>query len=70
MAYQFSNQKKASATIYRVSDPTAKFKLNGINGQQVSADNFHTAITGLLTVAGLQSGGMERAITQEVEESP
>ena len=56
--------------MYRPDDATAKFKIAGVNGQQVSADNFHTAITGLLTVVGLTSGGMERAITQEVEDSP
>ena len=69
MAYQFSNQKKASANVYRVGTDE-KFKLNGINGEQTNATNFHTAITGLLTVVGLQNGGLERSITQEVEESP
>lgn len=69
MAYQFSNQRKASANVYRVGTDD-KFKLNGINGAQTNADNFHTAITGLLTVVGLESGGLERTITQEVEESP
>lgn len=69
MAYQFSNQRKASANIYRPGT-TDKFKLNGINGAQTNADNFHTAITGLLTVVGLTTQQMERSITQEVEEAP
>lgn len=69
MAYQFSNQKKASATVYR-PETSDKFKMAGINGQQTSADNFHTAITGMLTVVGLQQNGMERSITQEVEVAP
>lgn len=69
MAYQFSNQRKASANVYRPGTDD-KFKLNGINGQQVNANNFHTAITGLLTVVGLENGGLERSITQEVEEAP
>lgn len=69
MAYQFSNQQKASATVYKYGTDD-KFKLNGINGQQTNADNFHTAITGLFQVVGLQGGDMERSITQELEESP
>lgn len=69
MAYQFSNQQKASANIYR-PNTTDKFKLNGINGEQTNANNFHTAITGLLTVVGLTTQKMERGITQEVEELP
>lgn len=69
MAYQFSNQLKASASVKRVGTDD-KFKLNGINGQQTNANNFHTAITGLLTVVGLQNDGMERSITQEVEDAP
>lgn len=69
MAYQFSAIKKASATVYKYGTDD-KFKLNGVNGQQTNADNFHTAITGLLTVVGLQGGDMERTITQDVEESP
>lgn len=69
MAYQFSNQLKASASVKRVGTED-KFKLAGVNGMQTNATNFHTAITGLLTVVGLQNGGLERSITQEVEESP
>lgn len=69
MAYQFSAIKKASATVYKYGSDD-KFKLAGINGQQTSADNFHAAMTGLLTVVGLQGGNMERSITQDVEEAP
>lgn len=69
MAYQFSNQLKSSATIYRPGT-TDKFKINGINGLQTNANNFHTALTGLLFTVGLQQGSMERSITQEVEEAP
>lgn len=69
MAYQFSNQLKASASVRKLGTDD-KFKLNGINGTQTNATNFHTAITGLLTVVGLENGGMERTITQEVEEAP
>lgn len=69
MAYQFSNQLKASASVKRVGTDD-KFKLNGINGQQTNANNFHTAITGLLTTVGLTTNQMERTITQDVEESP
>lgn len=69
MAYQFSNQLKSSATIYRPGT-TDKFKINGINGTQTNATNFHTALTGLLFTVGLTTPAMERSITQEVEESP
>lgn len=69
MAYQFSNQQNASANVYRYGTDD-KFKIAGVNGEQTNATNFHTAITGLLNVVGLQEGGMERTITQEVEEAP
>lgn len=69
MAYQFGNLQKASATIYRPNTEN-KFKLAGVNGQQTNANNFYTAITGLLGVVGLSQQKMERAITQEVEELP
>lgn len=69
MAYQFSNQQKASATVYR-PNTTDKFKIAGVNGLQTNATNFHTAITGLLSTVGLSTQAMERAITQEVEVSP
>lgn len=72
VAYQFGNQQKASATIYNpvIGAEATKLKLAGINGLQTNANNFHTAITGLMTVVGLTSDKMERAITQEVEEAP
>lgn len=69
MAYNFSNQQKASAGVYKPGT-TDKFKLAGVNGQQTNATNFHAAITGLLTVAGLTTQKMDRTITQDVEESP
>lgn len=69
MAYQFSNQMKASANVYR-PDTTDKFKVAGVNGAQTNATNFHTAMTGLLNTVGLTTQKMERAITQDVEESP
>lgn len=72
MAYQFSNQQKASAQIqkYGTSD---KYKIAGVNGSQTNANNFHTAISGLLHVVGKDSDattGMGRAISQDVEEAP
>lgn len=69
MAKQFSNQMKASANIYRPGT-TDKFKLAGVNGQQTNADNFFTAMTGILGVVGLTTQKMERGITQEVEDAP
>lgn len=69
MAYQFGNLQKASATIYRPNEES-KFKIAGVNGEQTNADNFHTAITGLLTTVGLSQRKLERDITQEVEELP
>lgn len=69
MAYQFSNVQKASARVYK-PDTSDKFTIAGVNGIQTNANNFHTAITGLLTVVGLTASGMERDITQAVEESP
>lgn len=69
MAYQFSNVQKASARIYK-PDTSDKFTLAGVNGVQTNANNFHTALTGLLTVVGLTAQKMERDITQEVEDAP
>lgn len=72
MAYQFSNLQDANATITR-SGTSDTYKIAGINGQQTNADNFHTAISGLLHVVGRDSdvsAGLERTIKQDVEESP
>lgn len=69
MAYQFSNVQKASARIYRPNDE-GKLTLAGVNGIQTNANNFHTAITGLMGVVGLTASTMERDITQEVEDAP
>lgn len=69
MAYQFSAIQKASARVYK-PDTADSFKLAGVNGLQANATNFHTAITGLLTVVGLTIQKLERDITQEVEEAP
>lgn len=68
MAYVFSNQQKASATVWRPNDLTAKFKIAGVNGAQTNANNFYTAITGLLDVVGLSQRHLDRSITQDVEE--
>lgn len=71
MAYQFSAQKKASALVNKGDGTTNTYKIAGINGQQTSADNLHTAITGLLNVVGKNaSDGLGRQITQDVEEVP
>ena len=72
MAYQFSNQQKASAQI-RKAGTSDVYKIAGVNGMQTNANNFHTAITGLLHVVGKDSdaaAGMGRAISQDVEEAP
>lgn len=68
MAYQFSAVKKAAARVFKPNDDS--FKIAGVNGQQTNANNFHAAMTGLLTVVGLQARNLERDITQEVEEAP
>lgn len=69
MAYQFSAIRKAAARVYKPDVPES-FKLPGVNGQQTNANNFHAALTGLLATVGLQARGLERDITQEVEEAP
>lgn len=69
MAYQFSNARKASARVYK-PDTSDSFKIAGVNGMQTNATNFHTALTGLLSVVGLTQQKLERDITQEVEEAP
>lgn len=69
MAYEFQNKMPATAKIYRPNEESS-FKLAGVNGVQTNANNFHEAITGLLTVVGLTPRALERDITQEVEESP
>lgn len=69
MAYQFSNQQKAKAYI---QETTKKYNLAGINGEQTNANNFHSAVMGLLHVVGKDTDaeGMGRTISQDVEESP
>lgn len=69
MAYQFSNQQKAKAYI---QETARKYNLAGINGEQTNANNFHTAVMGLLHVVGKDADaeGMGRTISQDVEESP
>ncbi|MBQ3434416.1 MAG: hypothetical protein IJP68_07220 [Selenomonadaceae bacterium] len=72
MAYQFSNQQTANAFVMQ-SGTSDKYKIAGVNGMQTNADNFHTAISGLLHVVGKDSDaatGMGRAISQDVEEAP
>lgn len=68
MAYQFVNQQKANAVITNQDDTT--YKIAGVNGKQTNADNFQTAITGLLNIVGKQTttSGTGRTITQDVEE--
>lgn len=69
MAYQFSAIRKASARVFKPNSDDS-FKLAGVNGMQTNANNFHAAMTGLLATVGLQAQGLERDITQEVEEAP
>lgn len=73
MSYQFSSQSKANAFIHKYDDAEATYKIAGVNGAQTNADNFHTAMTGLLHVVGKDSDaatGMGRTISQEVEDVP
>ena len=72
LAYQFSNQAKASAFVHKYGE-TSTYKIAGVNGEQTNADNFHTAITGLLHVVGKDTDaatGMGRTISQDVEDVP
>jgi len=72
MAYQFSNQTKANA-FFTKTGTTDVYKIAGVNGVQTNAENFHTAVVGLLTVVGKQSdvaSGSGRTISQDLEESP
>lgn len=72
MAYQFSNQLKANANVTKTGT-TDVYKIAGVNGRQTNADNFHTAMTGLLNVVGKSSDvatGLGRTISQDVEDSP
>lgn len=72
MAYQFSNALKANAYVSKAGTADT-YKIAGVNGRQTSADNFHTAITGLLHIVGKDSdaaAGMGRTIGQDVEDAP
>lgn len=72
MAYQFSNQMKANA-FFTKTGTTDVYKIAGVNGKQTNAENFYTAVTGLLTVVGKQSdvdNGSGRTISQDLEVSP
>lgn len=71
MAYQFVNNLKSNAIIQVLgTDDTYKFA--GLNGKQTNADNFRTAVLGLLHVVGKDTEVAKtgRNITQDVEESP
>ena len=73
MAYQFSSQTKANAYVHKYDDVAKTYKLAGVNGAQTNADNFHTAMAGLLHVVGKDndvSAGMGRTISQDVEVAP
>lgn len=67
MAYVFSNQQKAKAFVQEIG---RKYNIAGINGEQTDANNFQTAIMGLLHVVGkdTDAAGTGRTITQDVEE--
>lgn len=67
MAYQFVNQQKATATITEVA---SSYKIAGVNGRQTDANNFNTAITGLLHIVGKDTAAQAkgRTITQNVED--
>lgn len=69
MAYEFVNQEKSNAII-QVLGTGNKYKFAGLNGKQTDANNFQTAIMGLLHVVGKDTEVYKtgRAITQEVEE--
>lgn len=73
MSYQFSSQKKANAYVHKYSDVATTYKIAGVNGEQTNADNFYTAMAGLLHVVGKDndaSAGMGRTISQDVEDVP
>ena len=73
MSYQFSSQEKANAFVRKYDDASTTYKIAGVNGEQTSADNFHTAMAGLLHVVGKDSDaatGMGRTISQDVEDVP
>lgn len=67
MSYQFVNQQKASAIITETDN---SYKIAGVNGKQTDANNFNTAMTGLLRIVGKDetTHTKGRTITQNVEE--
>ncbi len=67
MAYHFTNQQQAKAYIQEIG---SKYNIAGVNGAQTDANNFRTAILGLLHVVGKDTDAVRqgRSITQEVEE--
>ena len=67
MAYVFKNQPTATATITKYGSDTT-VKIAGINGEQSNANNFQTAITDFVGIAGLTVGEAQRTINQSVEE--
>lgn len=72
MAYQFSSQTKANGYVHKYGETTT-YKIAGVNGAQTNADNFHTAMAGLLHVVGKDNdaaAGLGRTISQDVEEIP
>lgn len=72
MAYQFSSQTKANGYVHKYGETTT-YKIAGVNGEQTNANNFHTAMAGLLHVVGKDndvSTGIGRTISQDVEDVP
>jgi hypothetical protein len=70
MAHSFISRQKASAFVNHAGETTT-YKINGINGEQTSADNFYTAMAGLLHVVGKDEDietGCGRTLTQDCEE--
>ena len=69
MGYHFTSQQKATAFIHQFGD-SATYKILGVNGEQTNADNFRTALAGVLHVVGKDNdvnAGIGRTISQDVE---
>lgn len=67
MAYQFTNQNTAKATIQ--DDTQTKFTLTGINGKTNDADAVMGGLSTLLDIVGWGIQDVQRIVTQDIEEA-
>ena len=67
MAYQFTNQNVGTAKATDTLNST--FAIKGVNTNDITADEFMSALTTLLGLVNWTLSDAQRIVTQDVEES-